>query len=64
LISPDTVYIESWKDSTEACEQLVAWNAGILWQYVPFVDDMVGLIISAEYNAHTTLSGVPAIVIT
>jgi len=27
---------------------------------VPFVDDMTGLIITAEYNPQTTISGVPA----
>jgi len=41
---------------------LVAWKAGNLWQYEPVVDDMTGLIVGAEYNAQTTLSGVPAMV--
>jgi len=29
---------------------------------VPFVEDMTGLIVRAEYNPETTLSGVPAMV--
>jgi hypothetical protein len=41
---------------------LVAWKAGNLWGYEPFVDDVTGLIIGAEYNAQTTISGVPAMV--
>jgi hypothetical protein len=41
---------------------LVAWKAGNLWGYEPFVDDVTGLIVGAEYNAQTTLSGVPAMV--
>jgi len=39
---------------------LVAWKAGDLWRYAPFGDDVTGLIVSAEYNAQTTLSGVLA----
>jgi len=41
---------------------LVAWKAGNLWQYEPNVDDVTGLIVGAEYNAHKTVSGVPAMV--
>jgi len=41
---------------------LVAWKAENLWRYEPFVDDVTGLIVGAEYNAQTTLSGVPAMV--
>jgi hypothetical protein len=41
---------------------LIAWKAGILWRYEPFVDDVTGLIVGAEYNAQTTLSGIPVIV--
>ena len=41
---------------------MVAWKAGNLWQYEPFVDDVTGLILCAVYNAQTTLSGVLAIV--
>jgi hypothetical protein len=41
---------------------LVEWKAGNLWRYEPFVDDVTGLIVGAEYNAQTTLSGVPAMV--
>jgi len=29
---------------------------------MPFVDDLTGLIVGTEYNAQTTLSGVPAMV--
>ena len=49
-------------DSNEAGDQLVAWNAGNLGQYAPFVDDVTGLIVGAEYNAQTTLSGIPGMV--
>ena len=42
--------------------QLVTWKAGNLWRYEPFVDDMTGFIVGAEYNGHPTLSGVPAMV--
>jgi len=41
---------------------LVAWTAGNLWGYEPFVDDVTGLITGTEYNAQTTLSGIPAMV--
>jgi len=41
---------------------LVAWKAGNLWQYEPFVDDVTGLIVGAKYNTQTTLSGIPAMV--
>jgi len=41
---------------------LVAWKAGNLWRYEPFVDEVTGLVVVAEYNAQTTLSGVPAMV--
>jgi len=33
-----------------------------VWRYEPFFDDMTGLIVSTKYNAQTTLSGVPAMV--
>jgi len=59
---PTDVYIYWRKDSNEAGEQLVAWKAGNLWRYEPFVDDVTGLVISTKYNAQTTLSGVLAIV--
>jgi len=39
---------------------LVAWEAGNLWQYEPFVHYITGLIISGKYNAQTILSGIPA----
>jgi hypothetical protein len=41
---------------------LVAWKAGNLWRYEPFVENVTGLIIGAEYNAQTTLSGILAMV--
>jgi hypothetical protein len=41
---------------------LDAWKARKLWRYEPFIDDVTGLIVGAEYNAQTTLSGVPAMV--
>jgi len=41
---------------------LVTWKAGNLWRYEPFVDDVTGLIVGAEYNAQTTLTGIPAMV--
>jgi len=62
LKPPANVYIYYRKDSNEAGEQLVAWKAGNLWRYEPFVDNVTGLIVGAEYNAQTTLSGVPAMV--
>jgi len=62
LNPPTNVYIYKRKDSNEAGEHLVAWKAGNLWQYEPFVDDFTSLIVGAEYNAQTTLSGVPAMV--
>jgi len=61
--SPGNVYIYSRKDSIEAGEQLVAWNArNLWWRHECYVDDVSGLIVSAEYNAQTTLSGVPVMV--
>jgi len=39
---------------------LDAWTAENLWQYEHFVDDVTGLIAGTEYNAQTTLSGIPA----
>jgi len=50
------------KDSNEAGEQLVARTAGNVWQYERFVDDMTGLMVSTEYNAQITLSGILAMV--
>jgi len=41
---------------------LVVWNAGNLWRYGPFVDNVTVLIVGAEYNAQTSLSGIPAMV--
>jgi len=41
---------------------LVAWTAANLWQYEPFVDDVTGLMVSPEYNAQKTISGVPVMV--
>jgi hypothetical protein len=41
---------------------LVAWKAGNLWRYKPFVDDVTGLIAGTKYNAQTTHSGVSAMV--
>jgi hypothetical protein len=35
---------------------------GNLWRYELFVDDVTGLIVGAEYNAQTTLSGVSVMV--
>jgi hypothetical protein len=62
LNSPANVYIYQRKNSNEVGEQLVAWTAGNLGQYEPFVDDVTGLIVVTEYNAQTTLSGVQAMV--
>jgi len=59
---PANVYIYYRKNSNGAGEQLVAWKAGNLWQYELLVDDVTGLIVSAEYNPQTTLSGVLAMV--
>jgi len=59
---PANVYNHLRKYSNEAGEQLVPWNARNLCQYQPFVDDVTGLIIGAEHNSQTTLSGVPAMV--
>jgi len=39
---------------------LVAWKGGNLSRYEPFVDNVTGLIVGAECNAQTTLSGIPA----
>ena len=36
--------------SNKAGERLVAWKAGDQWRYEPFVDDVTGLIVGAEYN--------------
>jgi len=33
-----------------------------VWRYERFVDDVTGLIIGGEYNARTTHSDVPALV--
>jgi len=41
---------------------LVAWKAGNVWQYGLFVDDVTGLIVIADDNAQTILSGVPEMV--
>jgi len=41
---------------------LVAWTAANLWQYERFVDDVTGRMVSAEYTAQKTISGVPAMV--
>jgi len=41
---------------------LVALKGGNLSRYEPIVDDKTGLIVGAECNAQTTLSGVPAMV--
>jgi len=43
---------------------LVARKAANLWRYEHLVEDMTGLIVGAEYNAQTTLSGVLAMVMT
>ena len=42
---------------------MVALKGGNLWRYEQFVDDVTGLIVGAEYNAQTTLSGVVAMII-
>jgi len=55
------VYIHKRNDSNQAGEQLVAWNPGNQWWYEPFVDDITGLIIVAQFNTQTTLPGIPAI---
>jgi hypothetical protein len=39
---------------------LVAWRAGTLWRYEPFVNYVIGLIVSAEHNPQTSHSGVRA----
>jgi len=62
LNPPANVYIYCRKDSNEASEQLVAWEAGNLWRYDPIDDDVTGLIIGAEFNYETTLSGIPVMV--
>jgi len=62
LNPPANVYIYKKKDSNEAGEQLVAWTAGNLWRYEPFVADVTGLIVGAKYNSQTTLWGGPAMV--
>jgi hypothetical protein len=59
---PANVYIYERKDPNKAGEQLVAWKAGNLWRYEPCVEDVVGLIVGAEFNAQTTLSAVPPMV--
>ena len=59
---PANVYIYWRKNSTDAGEQLVAWIAGNLWRFELCVDDVTGLIVGEEYNAHTTLSGVQLMV--
>jgi len=41
---------------------LVSWIAENQCGYEPFVDDVTGLIVRAEYNAQTTLPGVLAMV--
>ena len=41
---------------------MVAWKAGAMWRYEPFDDYVTGFIIGADYNAQTTFSGVPAMV--
>jgi len=41
---------------------LVVCKTGNLWQYEPIVEDVTGLIVGVEYNAKTTLPGVPAMV--
>ena len=62
LTYPTDVYIHQMKDPNEAGGQLVAWNAWNLSWDDPCIDDVTGLIISAESNAKTTLSAVAAIV--
>jgi len=62
LSSPATVYIYYRKASNAASEQLIASKAGNLCCYEPAVDDMTGLIVVVEYNAQTTFSDIPVMV--
>jgi len=55
-------YIYFRKNSDEASDQLVAWNAGNLWPYEPIVDYMTNCIVGAEYSTQRTISGIPAMV--
>jgi len=41
----------------------VPCKAGNLWQYETFVHDNTGISVAAQYNAKTTLSCVPAMVV-
>ena len=49
--------------SNEAGKQLAAWKAANLSRYEPFVDDVTGLILGAEYIAQTTISCILATVL-
>jgi len=49
-------------DSIKAGEQLIPWRAGSVRRYKLFVQVVTGLIMSREYNANTTLSGIQAMV--
>ena len=57
---PANVYTFSRIDSNESCKQLVAWQAGNLSRDEPSVGNIIRLIVGAEYNTQTTLSGIPA----
>lgn len=59
---PVNVYIHWRNDSNKPGEQWVAWKAQNLCQFEPIVEDIAGIIVGAEYNAETMLSGVPVIV--
>jgi len=49
------VYIYYRNDSNKAGKRLVEWKAGNQWRNEPFVDDVIGLIVCAEYNSQTTI---------
>jgi hypothetical protein len=63
LNPPANGYIYWRKYSNKAGEQLVLWKAGNLWRYEPVVDHMTGLLVGAECNTQTTLSGIPVMVL-
>jgi len=42
---------------------LVAWKTRNLSWYESFVDDVTGLIVGTEYNAQTTFSDIPPMVL-
>jgi hypothetical protein len=56
------VYIHQRKYINNTGEQLVARYAGNRWGYEPFVDNVIDLIVGGHFNALTTLSGIPVMV--